>query len=102
MLSAAYIPYFLPVLLAFIVGAATFVRILVRSTSGVKAVLSLVYLGILSLLMAVFTLGYLFGPDCVFCTEGGKLRGVVEYLIGVAVFGSLCLVLVRWVGRPEK
>jgi hypothetical protein len=101
-MTATDIPYFLPVLLAFIVGVTTFVMIFVKSTSGVKTALSLVCLVALSLMMAVFTLGYLFGPDCVFCTEHGKLRGVVEYLVGVFIFGSFGLTLVWWVGRPEK
>ncbi len=102
MLLAADTLYFLPVLLAFIVGVATFILVFVKSISGAKVGFSLAYLAIPSLLMTVFTLGYLFGPDCVFCTEGGRLRGLVEYSTGVALFGLICVAIVWCAGRPDS
>ncbi len=102
MMSTSEIPYLLPILLAFIVGTATFSMIFEKSTAGIRTAISLVILGGLSLIMAVFTLGYLFGPDCVFCYEPRRLRGVAEYLIGVFVFGLIGLALVWWVGRAKK
>jgi hypothetical protein len=94
--------FFLPILLAVVAGAATFSLIFEKSTSGVRTAASLLILSILSLLMFVFTVSYLIGPDCVFCYQPRKLRLAGEYFIVVVIYGLVDLSLVWWVGRAKK
>ncbi len=102
MLSASDIPYLLPILFAFVVGAAIFSTIFEKSRSGVKTAISLAIMGVLSLAMSVVTLSYLLGADCVFRYEPRKLRVVAEYMVGVVVYGVIGLALIWWVARAKR
>lgn len=81
--------FFLPILLALVVGVAAFILIAVKSISGTRMLIGLLAWGLLSSLMFVFTFSYLFGPDCVYCYDPPKIRLATEYLIGVIIFGLI-------------
>ena len=91
-----HILIFAPIVVAASFGAFTYIFLVLEGEFSVLIWISLAVFSFLSLAMAIVTISYLLGPDCIYCYEPKKFRIVAEYSIAVLIYGTIGLVLVLW------
>ncbi len=91
--------FFGPIALYLIAAISIFVLLVTKVVSKVVTTISIVIWVLVSLVMLMFAVSYLIGPDCVFCYEPKHTQLAFEFLIAVVIFAVGGGVLVVWSRR---
>ncbi len=88
--------FFGPIALYFIAAISIFVILVTKIVSKKATAISIVIWILVSMLMFMFAVSYLIGPDCVFCYEPKHTRLAFSFLIAVLIYAAVGAVLARW------